>query len=336
MTVILSYEINKQPIRILKSCPVSDLLRKQPYLRQLNVQIPSSDCILIQKSETDDKILTEEDLKQSIGHYLSVNNKEIHFQIAILIQIIQYDNNRLILQPISNRNIIIEQLLQSIPNQDDIHQYLASSKSHMILSNNEQLLNLDETKFYLVKDNEICSIIIGRSTDNENEEEMIQQRYTIFATIDDLYKQNEDMMNGQYLLYDDAIIPSRDTSLICFQQIKSPIRFKLNKKNLQASVKITIDDVQLKSISIADVKCLVIHEERSTRIPANKTTLVSTIVEEAFEKLFIPKEHMKMYAVPVLDDQENMEEVDSSVSIEDILTNFSVQSTIISIKLVKK
>jgi hypothetical protein len=194
MTVILSYETNKQPIRILKSCPVSDLLRKQPYLRQLNVQIPSSDCILIQKSETDDKILTEEDLKQSIGHYLSVDNKEIHFQIAILIQIIQYDNNRLILQPISNRNIIIEQLLQSIPNRDDIHQYLASSKSHMILSNNEQLLNLDETKFYLVKDNEICSIIIGRSTDNENEEEMIQQRYTIFATIDDLYKQNEDMM----------------------------------------------------------------------------------------------------------------------------------------------
>jgi hypothetical protein len=206
----------------------------------------------------------------------------------------------------------------------------------MILSNNEQLLNLDETKFYLVKDNEICSIIIGRSTDNENEEEMIQQRYTIFATIDDLYKQNEDMMNGQYLLYDDAIIPSRDTSLICFQQIKSPLRFKLNKKNLQASVKITIDDVQLKLISIADVKCLVIHEERSTRIPANKTTLVSTIVEEAFEKLFIPKEHMKMYAVHVLDDQENIEEVDSSVSIEDILTNFSVQSTIISIKLVKK
>jgi hypothetical protein len=393
MIIILSYETNKQPIRILKSCPVAELLREQPYLQQLNVQIPSNDCILVRKNEADDKILTAEDLEQPIGSYLSVDNEEIHFQIAILIQIIQYDNNRLIPRPISNRNITIEQLIQSIPNRDEIYQYLASSNSHMILSNNEQLLNLDETKFYLVKDNEICSIIIDQSTDNE--EEMIHQRYIICATIDDLYKQNQDIMTDQNLLFDDTIVLSRNTPLTCFQQIKSPIRFKLNNKNFQASVTITndeqedfslqfrcspsieirylsqlacqlfnvnrrfyllveldgtelddsmslyeltgsTDDVQLKLISTADVKCLVMHEERSTLIPANKTTLVSTIVEEAFEKLFIPKEHMDMYEFHVLDDQENQEEVDSSFSIVDILKSFSVESTIISIKLVKK
>jgi hypothetical protein len=388
MNILLSYETNKQPIRILKSCPVADLLREEPYLRQLNVQIPSNDCILVRKNEGDDKILIAEDIEQPIGNYLS---EEIHFQIAILIQIIQYDNNRLISQSISNRNITIEELIQLIPNRDDIYQYLASSNSHRILSNTEQLLNLIETKFYLIKENEICSIII-----EINDEENIQQRYTNFATIDDLYKQNEDILIDQYLLFNDAIILSRNTSLTYFQQIKSPIRFQLNNKNLPASVTIihdeeennvslqfrcspsigmrclfqlacqlfnvnknfyqlvehdgtdfddslslyeltgSADSVQLKLISIANVKCLVIYEERSIIIPANKTTLASTIVEEAFEKLFLPKEQMDMYELHVVDDQENLEEIDSSFSIDDILTSCSIESTVISIKLMKK
>jgi hypothetical protein len=398
MEVILSYETNKQKINILKSSPVSDLLHKQHYLQRLNIKIPSNDCILVRIGESDNEILNEDDLEQSIENYLSIDNEEINFQIAILVQIVKYDNQQIFPISISTRNITIEELMQKIPIKDELYKYLASYDSNMIISNNEKLSNLIETKFHLVKNTEICSIIIDPSESSLikiTEEKSEYQQYTIFATIADLYKQNKDKINDQYLLFDDAIILSPETSLTCFLQIKSPIRFTLINKTLQANITIindeqqdfsikfqclpsielgylteiacqlfnvnrkfyrlidfdnaevdeslllnelteSINDIQFKLISIADVKCLITYEEQTIIIPAYKTTLASTIFEETLEKLFIPNEHIDMYILQILYDPENLEDIDLSISMEDILEVYSIESTIISLQLTKQ
>jgi hypothetical protein len=398
MEVTLSYETNKQNIRILKSCPVSDLLQKQYYLQQINVKIPSNDCILVRIKEPDNEILTKEELEQPIETYLSVDNQPIEFRIAILIQIIKYDDNQIFSIPISNRNITIEQLIQMTPIKDEMYKYLASYNTHMIISNSEQLLNLMETKFHLVKDTETCFILIDLSENSlvkNNEEKIEYQRYTIFATIADLYQQNKELIKDQYLLFDNVIILSPETPLTCFLPIKSSIRFTLINKILQANITITndeqqdlsikfqcspsievdrltqlacqlfnvnrrfyrlidfddaevdesmllyeltesVNDVQFKLISIADVKCLIKYEDKITLISAYRTTLASTIFEEALEKLLIPKENINMYLLHIMDDQEDPTDIDLTMSMEDILEISSIESTIISLQLTKK
>jgi hypothetical protein len=330
-------------------------------------------------------------------NYLSIDNQKIDFRIAILIEIIQYDNNQIFSLPISNRNITIEQLIIMIPKKDRIYEYLSSYDTHMVLSTNEQLSNLIETKFHLVKDTETFSIIIDLSENSLvaiNEENIEYQKYTSFATIADLYKQNNEIIKDQYLLFDNIIVLSPSTPLTCFLQIKSPIRFTLISKALQANITITndeqqdflikfqcspsielerlsqiacqlfnvnrrfyrlidfddaevdesmllyeltdsVNDVQFKLKSIADVKCLIIYEERKTIISAYTTTLISTVLEEALEKLFIPREHINIYVLKILDDPENPTDTDLSMSMGDILEIFSMQSTLISFQLTK-
>lgn len=392
MDVSLSYETNKQTIRILKSAQVSNLLYKQYYLEQLKVKIPLSDCILVRMTKKDHEILTENDLKEPIKNYLSLNNEIPHFQLSILIQIIQYDTNQLLLIPISTRNITIKQLIDKIPNRDEIYKYLSSYDTHLIVSNNQQLSDLIETKFYLIKESEICSISI------DVEGNIVNQRYAIFAMIADLYKENKEIItNDNQLSYNDIVL-SQEILLTCFQQTKSPIQFTLSTGNLNAKVTIineenndlilkfqcspsieienlfriscqlfnvdknffqlsdsidsemdgsaalfevveSIDDVQLKLVSTADVKCLITYEKRAVTIPANRATLLSTVLEEALKHFYIPEEQIDMFVLKITEnteDPEVPEEIDASMTIADVLEVYSIQSTIISLQLVKQ
>ncbi|CAF4026337.1 unnamed protein product, partial [Rotaria sordida] len=244
----ISFENNEQTMRTLKSCQVSELLNNRYYFQQLNVNISPIDCILLLIDETDKKILLEEDLQKSIEYYELNTNELVHFQIGILIKIIKYDDNELYSIPISNRNITIEQLLQMIPLNDDIYKYLTSFDTRIIISNDEQFSNINETKFYLVKENETRLLTIIQSSNLAARTKNMYQRYTIFATIADVYKRNQTIITDQYLLFDNDIILSQTTSLMCFQKSSSSIEFKLTNENLK--IDMTIIDEEQKDFPI--------------------------------------------------------------------------------------
>jgi hypothetical protein len=128
MTVYLFYEDKTQTIRLLKSISTSDLLYNQHYLRQLNVQVPSNQCILVRIIDDHNKILLNEDLKKSLEYYSSSNhNTRLCFRISILIQIFQYDNDQLYPILVPSRNLTIEKLIEMIPNENvDTYKYLSS------------------------------------------------------------------------------------------------------------------------------------------------------------------------------------------------------------------
>lgn len=119
-----------------------------------------------------------------------------------------------------------------VTNGDETYRYLASASSHLIFDSDEKLDNLTETKFTLLKENETCLIDI----------EGIHQRFSISATIADLYKQNQDRLDGQYLIFDGIFILSQQTPLRYFRSIPSPIRFTLSKKDFEANVTIVCAD----------------------------------------------------------------------------------------------
>ena len=398
MKCILSYEQNQQIIRILKSCPTYYLLQNPNYSQQLNLTIPSTDCILVLIEETNNKILNEEDLQQPIGTYSSMNNQLTHFQISILIQIIKFDDKKEFPIPLSNRNLTIKELIQLTNTDNTKYKYLASNNTNMILSNDEILSNLAETKFLLVKDNETCLISIEQPKDllvqfdNDN---TIYQRYTINAKINDIYKQNKNIDQDQYLLFENDFIPSKDILLKSFLQKNLPIQFIMTNQIFQANVTVindeekhsvqfscspsvsigrvsqiacqlfninndfyrlilsddtnieddyslddtgeSMDDIQLKLISTANVKCEVTYEERTIILPANNQTLLSTILVEVLEKLFIENKDINMYQLYLTDnDQDGPTKMDLDLSMEDILSDLPENSTIIPFQLKNK
>ncbi|CAF4562151.1 unnamed protein product [Didymodactylos carnosus] len=185
-------------------------------------------------------------MENPINHYASMTNEPIHFQISILIQIILYDDQKEIPIPISHRNITIKQLLEMIKINDD-HIYLASYETKMILSENIKLSTINETKFFLVKEHQTCLISIEQSDGALVaiiEDNMQNQRYLINATaMNDIYKQNKNIDQDQYLLYDHDFAPSRETLLSSFLSSKtSSIKFNLIYQKLQANVTVTSDE----------------------------------------------------------------------------------------------
>ena len=353
--IILSYDKINQTIRILKSCIVHTLLNNPKYLRQLDLKIPPEDCTLIFVSNQSEKL----DMKNPVSYYASMTDTLVHFQICLLIQIIQYDNQKEISIPISHRNITIKQLLEMIQINDS-HTYLASYETKMILS---ELSTINETKFFLVKEHQTCSITM--------EENMTNQRYIINATINDIYKQNK------YLLYEHDFIPSRETSLSLFlRTVTSPIKFNLINQKLQANVTVTndeekssivfqcapsmtvgrvhqivcqlwklnsrfyhlslsddtnideecslddicecINDLQLKLISIADVKCAINYQNEIIMISAARETSLSSIMKNTLEKLLMPLDDIDRFEFILLDDLKNPINVDLDLTIDDI------------------
>ncbi|CAF4640923.1 unnamed protein product, partial [Rotaria sp. Silwood2] len=159
--IILSYDNTIQMIHILKSCSVQNLLNNPKYLNQLNLKISPQDCCLVCiLDESKKQTLNSLDMENPISDYVSDSKKLIHFQICILIHIIQYDHQNELSISISHRNITVKQLLE-MSKIKDVHTYLASYKTEMILSENTNLFMINDMKFILVKQHQTCLISIN-------------------------------------------------------------------------------------------------------------------------------------------------------------------------------
>ncbi len=180
--------------------------------------------------------LTKYDIQRSVGDYSTAENQSVHFRISISVQLLNYHDHTHIKIPVPSRNITIEQLLQSQETLTDVHRYLAMNDTKRIIEPNEILLNLNKTKFILVKENEICLVSIKKPDDSHDD-----QRFATFATIADVYKENQMDVLHQYLLYSNDFVPSIGTSLILLQS-ESSVQFTLINQNLPVTVTIQTDD----------------------------------------------------------------------------------------------
>ena len=246
--VIFSYETNNASVYALKSMRICHLLNNEDLLRQLHlIDISPNDCVLV-LGETNEQVLSQDDIRQPVGNYSNTDNQPIHFRISISIQILTYDNQRPSQILLSNRNTTIEQIFQLTHASADIYKYLASNYTKKIIGFDEKLSNLIATKFILVKEQETCFISIEKPkysqlVDIEDEGHEIFQRFTIFATIADICRENQIDIDHQRLVYSDDFVPSTETQMISFLST-SPIRFTLMDGNLPVAV--TIENTEVK------------------------------------------------------------------------------------------
>ncbi len=116
---------------------------------------------------------------------------------------------------------------------------------------------------------------------------------------------------------------------------------------MQGDTKLDDDDVSLKDIgenetefqfqmiSIAPIHCSITFHQRKVILPCRRDTLVSTIVRESLEKLHIPLDDINMYELMALTDDDPAE-IDFDLSMEDIQSMFSSDSSIITLELKNK
>jgi hypothetical protein len=241
--IIFSYENNSASIYALKSMRICHLLNNECLLRQLHlIDISPNDCVLVLGDTDDDQVLSQEDIRQPVGNYSKIDDQPIHFRISISIQILKYDKQQPQQILLSNRNTTIEHIFQLTHASLDVYKYLASNYTKKILDFGEQLSNLLDTKFILVQAHETCLISIEKSKNNllvdiEDDTNEIQQRFTIFATIADICRENQIDIDHRSLLYADDFVPSIDTQLVSLLTV-SPVRFNLIDGNLPVSVTI--------------------------------------------------------------------------------------------------
>ncbi|CAF3066852.1 unnamed protein product, partial [Rotaria sp. Silwood2] len=244
MKVIFSYGTNSQIICALKSIPVYQLLNNNSMLEQLNVNISFHDCDLA-VGENNDRILSQDDIQQPVVNYLSTDNQLVHFRISILIQIFRYDEKQKKQKQqqisISDRNMTVEQLLQLTKTTSDVVEYLASNNTQVIIESYKQLLNLNETEFILVQEYQTCLVSIKKSKQLQlieiDEGNELNSRFTIFATIADVYRHGKIDVERQHLLYSDDFVPTMNAQLISFR-LTSPIQFTLMDGNLPITITI--------------------------------------------------------------------------------------------------
>ncbi|CAM4822618.1 unnamed protein product [Rotaria magnacalcarata] len=245
--VILSYDKTNTAICILKSSPVRNLLNVPTYAKQLGLEkLPENSSLVLILNEKEKKILNNLDMENSISYFALKTSQTIHFEISILIEITRYDNETETTQiPISHRNITIKRLLEMIKINDS-HTYLASNETKIILSELTSLSDINETKFVLVKEHQTCLLSIKQPSDALvaiDDNTVNNQRYIINAVVDDVYKQNKTIGQSQYLLYDNDIVPSRETLLSLLLDIKtSSIEFNLSYEKLPVNVTVTSDE----------------------------------------------------------------------------------------------
>jgi hypothetical protein len=233
--VMVTYETRSHIVYPLKSIKIASLLNDENLLRQLHLSdISSDDYVLVLEEETNGHILTKDDLQQPIGTHLTTGDQPIHFRISTLIQITKYDDHKQIRIPLSTRDTTIEQLLQSTEESVDTYKYLVLHDTTKIVDDNDKISNLNRTKFILFKENETCLVSIGRS-DNRDKENEKYQRYAIFASMADIYKENQLDISHQYLQYANDFVPSTETRLVSFQS-ELPLEFIVIDDNLPVTV----------------------------------------------------------------------------------------------------
>ena len=393
--IILTYDQTSQMIHILKSCPIQNLLNNPKYSKQFDLKIlPQHRTLIFVSNEQEKQILNDFDMQNPIGHYASMTDKVVHFQISILIKIILYDNEKEIPITVSHRNMTIKELLEMIKINDG-YKYLASYETKSILCENIQLSTINEMKFFLAKEHQTCLISIRPSEDIlivVDDENMQNQRYLINATINDIYQRNKNIEQDQYLLYGGDFVPSRELTLSSFLSTKIlSIEFCLINRKLEANVTVTkdeqnnsiqfqcdpsmsfdrvhqiacqlwklnqqlyrltlsddsnidkddslndtgesIDNLQLKLISIADIKCAITYQNRTIVISATNETSSLAIVTEFCEKLLIPIDDVDVFELKLLDDPECPTNVDFDSTIGELRTDFPIESDTLSFRL---
>ena len=248
--VIFSYENNTTSINALKTIRVCHLLNNEDLLRQLHlIDVSPNDCVLV-LGNNNDQVLSQDDIRQPVGEFCNKDHPSVHFRISISVQILTYDRqpSQQILLP--NRNTTIEHIYQlaCASHNNDLYKYVALNYTKKILDFREKLSNLIGTKFLLVQEHETCLISIAKPQCNElividDSGTEIQQRFTIFATMADIFRENKIDNDQQNLLYADDFIPSNDTQLMSFLGT-SPIRFTLIDGNLPVTVTIETSENQ--------------------------------------------------------------------------------------------
>ena len=230
--VTFSYETNSQSICALKTVRISHLLNNERLLRPLNlVDISPNDCVLV-LGEHNGPILSSEDIRKPVGDYATAVEQSIHFRISLLIQILNASDPQQQQIPLANARITAEELLRMALGPTDVYTYLASNYTKRILDPSEKLCDLNETKFLLVKEQETCLVLIKKVKNtalvdiDDDVDNTIQKRFTIFATLDDVSKANKIDSGRQLLLHAGDFVPSKETQLACFQST-SPIVFTL-------------------------------------------------------------------------------------------------------------
>jgi hypothetical protein len=204
------------------------------------MNISLNNCCLT-LGETTDQILSRDDYRKHVDAYRREDSETIHFRILIPINILKNDDKQEIKIFLEDNTTTVEQLLQRTEIANNNDQYLTSNDTHRIFQNNENVINLNERNFVLVKENETCivSIEIGKNQSmidkNDDENEVVHQRFTTWATIGNIMKRNNIDSCKQHLLCENDFVPSENTPLSCFT---SPIHLKLIDTLLPSVVKI--------------------------------------------------------------------------------------------------
>ncbi|CAM4970115.1 unnamed protein product [Rotaria socialis] len=278
--VILTFETNNQTVDVLKSMKISSLLNL--------LGISSGDCVLVLTGENELKLI-KDDLEKSVSNYSSNENDLLHLQVLISIQITKYDDKENINIPLSNRNITIEQLLNLTEKSIDVYKYLATNDTKKIINSNEKLSNLNQTKFILVQENETCVVSIQKSSNN------LQQRFIVFATLADVYKEN---ILDQYLMYSNDFVPSKDIQLLSFKS-ESSIQFIAIDENLPITVTVQNDEAHM-----------------SIQFNCDHSITVERLYAIACQLFCLNNEYYRLT-------MEDVESIDGDVSLKDIDENMS-------------
>ena len=266
------------------------------------IDISPNDCVLVW-GDTDDQILSQDDIRQPVGNYCKNNNQPVHFRISISIQILKYNKEspQQILLP--NRNTTIEQIFQSTNASHDVYKYLASSYTKKILDFGEKLSNLVDTKFILVQSHETSLITIEKPKCNqlveiEDGDNEIHQRYTKFATIADICRENQIDIDHQNLLYADDFVPSATAQLISFLAA-SPIHFNLTDGNLPVTVTIEKSD-----------------DQRSIQFHCSLTITVKRLCSIACQLFGVNSDYYRLMQADCLldDDDVTLNDIDSTMT----------------------
>ena len=297
--VIFSYENNIASICALKTIRVCHLLNNEDLLRQLHlIDVSPNDCVLV-LGNTDDQVLSQDDIRQPVGDFCNDDHQSIQFRISISIQILKYDKQppQQILLP--NRNTTIEHIYQLTQASPTLYKYLASNYTKKVLDLREKLSNLVGTKFILVQLHETCLISIGKPQCNQlididDNDAEIQQRFVVFGTIGDICRENKIDNDHQNLLYADDFIPSNETQLTSFIGT-SPLRFTLIDGTLPITVTVEIGEVQ-----------------QSIQFRCSSTITVKRLCSIACQLFEVNSEYYKLWQQesPLDDDDVTLDEID--------------------------
>ena len=199
---------------------------------------------------------------------------------------------------------------------DDKHQHLLYAND-FVLSKDTQLTLFRSTSpicFSLIDDNLPVAVTISIT----EEERSITFHCSVSITVKRLHEiawQLFDVNNIYYrLIFDDSALDDDDMSLDDIDSEKTDFQLKLN--------------------CFATLKSLITYGNQTVMLPCSETTLMSTLLQETFQKLNIIQEDINMYELFAMDNDHTQLELDTPV--EDIVSLFSSEITKIPFELKKK